>query len=172
MIIPDLTQFTRGILKIQGVIADPEEVVDHSINNHLNSFIGLYGSEYLTRMLGEKIGDAYMEYINNRPEDDSEQIDKWEKLRDLFDSIAPSPLNCYVFFHYVRSNQTQATNLGVTKNNSDNPVVSSNEKMITAWNTMVNMNRYIVRWMYRHLYDYPGWNYDSNMIKSINSFGI
>jgi hypothetical protein len=124
-------------------------------------------------MLGYEVGEEFIAYLEGRTED-SLRVEKWEMLISYIEKFNAhvSPIACYIFYWYVRNRQTQATTLGVTKNNSDNPVVSPNEKLVTAWNAMVTMNVYFVKWIDKHRLYYKGWHYDHNMLESINELGI
>jgi len=171
MITP-ISQFTKGILHIEGIAESANDRPDFAMNDHLESYISIYEEEYLKKMLGCEIGVEFIKYIKNRPGDKKQIIDKWENIITSLNEFEVSPIACYVFYWYVRINQTQATITGTTKNNTDNPVVSPNGRIIPAWNMMVTCNKYFIDWMDKNKLDYQGWDFDPDMLETINEFGI
>lgn len=171
--ITDISQFTEGDLLIEGIsISENIEFSKMAINDSLEQFIKIREPEYLRSILGCEISRDLIAYIKNRPEEESDKVEKWENIISWFQNCEISPIACYIFFYYVRWSQTRATHLGTLKNNSDNPVVSNDEKLISAWNIMVTMNNYFIRWMEQEISAYPDWYFDDYLLEPINSFGI
>ena len=83
-----------------------------------------------------------------------------------------SPIAYYVFFFYLRKNQTQATPIGNVEESSSNKVSPCNIKMINAWNQMAYMNRYISDYLYDHRDDYSGYFFDEHLLEFMNKMGI
>lgn len=170
--ITDISQFTKGVTTVEGIYPDAKEPYRMAVNDELKSFIDIYESEYLRKAIGCEMSVDFSEYIENRPDDEMDRIKKWENLIDWFDKCKVSPIACYIFFHYTRHVQSKVTASGTLSNNTDNPIVSSMQKMVTAWNLMVTSNFYLNRFMENNKKDYTEFEMDNNLLQYINEFGI
>lgn len=167
----DSSYFTSGELKIENVLS-PENVherADIAVTDDLNSYIRTYTPIYLEKILGCELSADLIAYINRT---ESEPIDKWEEIKKRLTVKTVSPLACYIYFHYVRSHQTSVTGVGVTMNNSDNKVVNPSQKLITAWNLMVNSNIKLINFIQSNNANYPGFYFDEEMTETINYMDI
>lgn len=182
MSIIDISHFTKGILHIEGIVdntSDEERgwsgVAVDVINDDLNNYIDIYENEYLSKMFGDVMYLELIEYLESRTIEEDERIEKWERLIPLLDGSGVSkisPIACYVYFHYVRNNQTISTHIGTMMNDSDNPIVSSSNNSITAWNQMARMNMKIENTIAYNLSDYEDWHRNRYMIETINTLGF
>jgi len=171
--ITSISQFISGDLLISGLsISNNPTPVKEANNSGIQAFIDTREPEYLRKMLGCDVARDLIAYVKNRPEEESDKVEKWEDIISWFQDCEISPIACYIFFYFVRWNQTQVTHLGTLKANSDNPVVSADSKLIEAWNIMVTMNKYFVDWMEKRRYVYPDWDFNPCMLETINCFGI
>jgi len=166
------SHFTKGELYVEGVVIPPNNPIQTATEDHLNSFISIYESKYLKKILGVKVYKDLKGYLNR--EDDSGTIDKWENLINVLvgDEESPSPIACYVFYYFVRSNQQTATVLGTVELDNDNPLVSAKYKLCMAWNLMIGLNKTIIDWIDLNRSDYPGWDFDCEILKPINEFNL
>lgn len=182
MSIIDISHFTKGILHIEGIVDNTSDedrgwsgVAVDVITDDLNSYIDIYEDEYLSKMFGDVMYGELIEYLESRPTEEDDRDERWERLIRLLDGSGISklsPIACYVYFHYVRNNQTIATHIGTMMNESDNPIVSSNSNSITAWNQMVRLNMKIENTIANNLSDYPEWCHNLFMTVSINPLGF
>ena len=83
-----------------------------------------------------------------------------------------SPIAYYVFFFYLRKNQTQSTPIGNVEESSSNKISPCNIKMINAWNQMAYMNKYISDYLYDNRNDYGGYFFDESLLEFMNKMGI
>jgi hypothetical protein len=171
MITP-ISQFSDGILLIEGIVENPQFGADHAIVGNIQRYISIYEPIYIREMFGCEVGNDFNAYIKNRPANEDERVEKWERLINHINGFDVSPIACFVFYWFVRQRQTQPTAVGVTKNNSDNPVVSPNIHLITAWSMMAVLNKYLIDIIDKNREDYPDWDFNCSMLEPINEFGI
>jgi hypothetical protein len=164
-----VSQFTKGIILIEGVLADAgNNPVAASINDGLQAFIDQYEPEYMRYLLGYENAKAFIAYYTNRPTAEADKVEKWEYLIDFIESFTTSPVACYIFYWYVRAVQTRATHNGVMAINSDNPIVSPKRKMADAYNSMVADTFVMIKY---DLYHVLG-NYDCEVFRYINAMNV
>lgn len=168
MITP-ISQFGSGILSIEGVRHNPTYPADHAIAGSLEKYISTYEELYIMKMFGCDIGRDFISYIKRR--DEIEKEERWEELISFINGFDVSPIACYVFYWFVRQRQTQATNVGVTLNKSDNPVVSPNILIVNAWNMMVTINKYVLDFI-SDKKEYGCVDCDCSLLEPINELGI
>lgn len=163
----DISHF-KGILRIEG-IHESNNAFGISVRDDIEQYISLYEPEYIRGILGREMSVKFMNYLKDRLSDGYEQNDKFEHLIDWLTNQELSPIACYVFFFYVRNNNVSATATGVVRNNSDNPVVNPNSKLITAWNAMATIHHYLSEWIEENI---TGASFDESLLEPINSLGI
>lgn len=168
----DGTFFQDGMLCIEGVAVNDitPDATNAAIKSALEACIGQYEPEYLEGLLGEKLCDEFTGYLSSDREEE-----RWERLKEKLIRTAPfprSPIANYVYFHFLRNNDSAATITGVKKDEDDGALVSPERKMIFAWNDMVRQNEKIARFMLDNMPDYEGWELDEDLLTPINSFGI
>lgn len=163
----DISHF-KGIIRIEG-LSETEGAFGIALRDDIEQYISIYEPSYIRRLLGCEVSVKFMNYIKNRDEIESEKNEQWEYLIDWLTNQELNPIACYVFFFYVRNNNVTATSAGVVKNNSDNPVVSPNSKIITAWNAMVGIHHYLFNWIEDNI---PDAIFDKSLLEPINSLGI
>lgn len=173
----DYTFFQSGELRISGLPLP--EVTPGPTNNavlyDLSAYIARYEDEYLELALGEMY-NPFCEYLRSGESGD----DRWDNLKgklaiELKDSgftLKRSPIANYVYFHYLRDHQSDATATGVKKDTDEGTLVSPELKMVRAWNDMVSMNDALFRWIDSNRNDYPEWSYDVYLLGKINIFGL
>lgn len=128
----DSTYFVNELL-----IANISNTVD-STGSKITSFIEKYETRYLKELLGLGL---YAEFIAGIAEDPIEE--KWAVLLDALrnDTTKESPIANYVYYWVMRNDATQSTGTGeVVANNENSRRVSPVDKMVRAWNEMVDWN--------------------------------
>ena len=175
----DYTFFQGGILDIEGAVLNihtPSET-NKAIVASLQGFVMQYESEYLGKLLGEKLYEEFSSYIANERKTKEK---RWDDLiarlvvrySDGDSEVSKSPIANYIYFHYLRHNHAQATITGVKADEDDGRLVSPERKMIFARNDMVRMNISLVRWLKSNKADYPDIATDFELLETINSLGI
>ncbi|MEG1950484.1 MAG: hypothetical protein RR137_08990 [Odoribacter sp.] len=127
-------------------------------------FIQKYEKMFLIKLLGVKM---YNEFVI------APDLDLKSKLID--DVSRQSPIAYYVYYWFVRNRITETVGIGEIQGQSDNStVVSPSEKMIKAWNNMVDDVNNIVYWIKCNKCDYPSFSPDlsSDIFFKINTLGI
>lgn len=164
--------FFFGPLLIEGVsTGSGAGRTQEAVNGELRRFIDLYERRYLRGLLGRKLADEFVGYLESDTPDDVGA--RWQSLLEVLVPLpGVSPVANYVYFYYVRSNQRRATSLGVTETNSDNPIVPCDSLIVNAWNDMVGMNRDVVCFLRDHAADYPAVSTDYELLEPINVMGI
>lgn len=160
----DKSYFTKGILLIEGITMG-DTLIDKAKSERIADFIDTYESEYLSELLGYDLSEEYIAYLSQ----ESEVIEKWDNLTAKLKAFRVSPIACYVFYWLVRNNQTQATQIGVTKADSDNEVSTPNMKLVQAWNNGVSSNLRLVKWLSDNQYDF---HCSRNLLTPINILGV
>lgn len=160
----DINYFTSGTLIIEGVAEGmiASSAVASAIRASLQRFINLYEREFLAKFLGKEY-DAFVRYVEGK-QTGNERYDKLRGELKAFAGVAClSPIANYVYFRYVGENSTTQTSLGVTVAESNNRVVSPENKQMSAWNAMVDMVRAI-----QHLSP----NCANELLTKINVMGV
>ena len=151
-----LNYFSGGITIPNISSTDVVEQVEYAINR--------YESQFLTDLLGYKFYDLVKSNTNwsNVPLDGTSSIytniiqgtsyNRNDGYRVITEGLTGdiiynansgfyrSPIANYVYYQYMRENQSQTSNVGEVYLQSENSIrVSSNNKMVTAWNEMVDL---------------------------------
>jgi hypothetical protein len=145
--------------------------------NRLSVFSDKYVIDYLTRLLGKRMTDTFLEEIEKQTPG---QI--WLDLKDqlLFTagSLKLSPMANYVYFMIMRNSVTKTTTAGEADPLFDYATNASNRyKLVSAWNDMARMTEGIVKWLCEHRDDYKeyadceGVNI-SSITYTLNKFGL
>lgn len=99
----------------------------------LQWFIDEYEPQLLEVLLGSVL---YADYLAGVLIDPLPQ--KWADLQQM----VKRPIVCYVYYYFMNDNITYTSGQGASKPKSENAVgVQSWDKMVKAWNTMVNKNK-------------------------------
>lgn len=129
-------------------------------------FIGKYEKRFFATMIGD---DLYSELNAGIEEDPINE--KWLILIDKLKMAAVD----YVYFYYMKNDYSTTSGIGENVPLSENAVHTTHrEKMIAAWNEMVELNRDFVKWMGGNIATYPEYEgADCNLLFDyINTFGI
>lgn len=163
--------FFYGPLNIEGLMANSgADFTQAAIQKGLQQFIERYEVQYLIRLLGNKLG---LEFANYLGKEEKEPEARWDNLlSELVPMPCVSPVANYVYFYYVRGNQVHATSIGATVTNSDNRITSCDSLIIPAWNEMVEMNRAVHSWLEGHKDEYAGFETHHELLEKINRLGV
>ena len=119
----------------------------------LNYFIQEYEREFLVRLLGIRLYDAFTSGMSGQDKE------KWERLRDtIFNATTPfptSPAANYVYFQLIRNGITTTTMKGeVTPEQDYAKNASPDNRLVMAWNAMLPMIRSIRQFIIDNKADY------------------
>lgn len=165
----------------------------------VNQFIGNYEPDYLKRVLGYSLWKAFTDGIAGSGVVDQRWTDLLEGKEFTIGAYTlawpgfeakPSPISQYVYYQYVRdlaSSMSQVGNTSPQTANADR--VNSLNKMVDAWNEMVELNYFLAGFLQANKTIYPEWAgvdpgvigwaweygrtvYRDGVFKKINEFGI
>ncbi len=158
--------------------------------NNLDVFADKYIIDYLIRLFGRDLAFAFLEGLEEKTgyefsnDFNSDFLSgKWIRLKDIlvvsYGRYKLSPLACYVYYWLMRDARSKTTQAGEAVSKFDyGDAVSSEYKMVKAWNDMARMTREVYHWFCIHK-DYYSEYYHCNCQKSaynlmrpINTFGI
>ena len=171
----DETFFT-GDLYIEGLAdyAGVPSKTNDAIKQELGSLIDHYESEFYRMTIGRENARAFVAYLSKMIDD--EPVEKWENLKSMLveqvGNRKESPVAYYIYFFYLRKNQTQTTSIGNIEESQSNRISPCNIKMIDAWNQMAYMNRYLSEYLCDHREEYGGYFFDDCLLETINTLGI
>lgn len=119
----------------------------------LDYFMQEYEREFLVRLLGIRLYDAFTSGMSGQDKE------KWERLRDkIFNATAPfptSPAANYVYFQLIRNSITTTTMKGEVVPEQDYAKnASPDNKLVMAWNAMLPMIRSIRQFIIDNKADY------------------
>lgn len=170
----------------------PNTTYDEVISQ-VNDLVKEYQKEYLMGILGY---DTYLLFAAGLAVVAPTPIDaKWLAIRDgvtftawdgrqyawtgLINADKDSPLADYVYYHWLRENQSHSSGIGETQAQPQaGRMTSSAQKQATAYNRMVKKNR-ILRDMLQSNYtgypeyqNYMGYAEQEKFMRTINAYGI
>lgn len=123
----------------------------------LDWFIAVYEKNYLKLLLGDEFGLAFIA-------DREEETPVYDTLKDLIYQTEPeiSPVAGYVYYHFMKNANTQTGQLNQVRTVSENATVYNNfDKMVNAWNMMVDLSREIWDYLTENSETYPLFDTDS-----------
>ena len=169
------TTFFTGDLHIEGLSGSPgiPSATSYAISEELQNFIDKKERDFYAAAIGVDNAKEFVSYLVNAP---LLPVEKWENLKRMLveeiGGVNYSPIAYYIFFYYLRNNQTKVTPLGVRSSDEEGKSQPCREKMIYAWNEMVNLNEYLSRWLYKNRSDYGGYFFSDHLTETINKMGI
>lgn len=172
----------------------------------VNNFISQYETEYLQCVLGYDLWQAFINGIDGSGLPSEQRwIDllegavftykgctyKWGGFKTAAPALKISPIANYVYYQYVDNKITDFTLAGTVVSTTDNNrTVNPVDRLVIAWNAMVDMNKLLYKFLKANKTDYPEWTIcnDScscncgcegcaaegckHLFKKINSFGL
>lgn len=129
------------------------------VNADVDAFISQYQEEFLTKALGQELGNKAHCYLVCKDEGDKVDVEEYD---DVLKKLK-EPFADYVFFHILREINVRATMTGSVTIKSANSVVASDYKQMTAWNRMADRMR-VFSEQYCHV--------DPELITKLNPFDI
>jgi len=122
--------------------------------NSIQTYIDFYEIEFLRQLLSPQLAEALIEGLSE-PVIKKRWVDLRDKLVYKYGSVSISPIANYVYYWIRRNGRTKTTiggevDLNFTQgNNSDD-----SDKLITAWNNMVELNERFMEWFIENIEDY------------------
>lgn len=185
MLLIDETYFT-GELSLPNIQGTPFDDTSYGValalytvgENNLEVFADKYVTEYLIRLFGRELTEAF---LNGLAEDKPGEI--WSSLKGqlLFKTgnYKSSPLANYVYFHVMRNALTKTTMAGEASPTFDHAASVSNEhKLVKAWNDMAKMTMTPHSWFCENVETYKEYigcmtgRNPWSILQLINTFGI
>lgn len=180
--ITQLSDFSYPSVKV------PNNTANTAEGNALQAYINKYETKYLRDMLGVTLYDLFIAgidaddaiYTAIRDGGEFTDIDGIVKQWEGFVS-GSNPIANYIYWHWLRDNQSTATTMGVRQPDSENSTAAdATRKMVDAWNEMVQYNFLLNGYLYAnrvHYSSYIGlkyspYYYDSYNIRPFNALFI
>lgn len=118
--------------------------------NTLEWFIAQYEEEFLRKLLGDKLYDAY--YTGLKAETPLDiWIDLDNRIYIVKNGCKFSPAANYVYFYAMQTAGTQPSMTGEVRHKPDFSVAETHKrKMVAAWNNMANAAYYIRQWIWHN----------------------
>lgn len=133
------------------------------IGVQLESTINRREKEFLRLLLG----GLYDEFIVWLYAEEMDETSPFYKLYEYLVDLS-SPIAYYIYFHYIRNANSMQTATGTFKDKTNS--VSSREKLVMAWNKMVDTNREIDKYL---CLTFPTkYCPNKNLLSYINTLGI
>ena len=116
------------------------------ISKQIEAIIEKREKQFLQQFLGN-LYEPFMEYVDGDLDENSPYYKLYEYL-----TCASSPIAYFVYFYYIRQVNSMVTANGVRKdrNNAYNP----NEKLVSTWNDMADINREIDKYLRKEFKEY------------------
>lgn len=170
----DSSYFTKGSRHILNATLGTSERLPNpnagEVNAAINAYVEEYQEEFLTLMLGSRIGNKANAYLACVDEDGDRavMIESYEELLPrLKESFAD-----YVFFHILRSSQTQSTVTGLVRLKCANEYVAPIQRQVDVWNRMVDRNRRFAEWSQSEECPLDGIKVDEELLTKINNLNL
>lgn len=177
----DETYFT-GTIALPGVkrlVAGGKEIPQTVGETDLKRFIEEFQEEYLNELIGESLSEALFAGLALPEGDPGKEI--WLALKNKLvdEAKKASPIANYVYYFVMRYGRTQTAPTGEKKARSDFAKnVSGDDKIILAWNKMVEWNFRFVEWMENNAGTYKEYrgnhsvNMEGDLFKPLNAFNL
>lgn len=135
----------------------------------LLEFIGKYEHLFLFKLLGYRLCDELTKGINTS--------EKWVTLKKILvnETTLTSPIANYVYYWFIRNQITNTAGIGETVNQANNStVVSPEQKMVKAWNDMVDDLTPIIQFMNNNRLLYSDFrpDYNTDIFFHINTLNL
>jgi len=144
------TAYFQGTVLIPNITTG-NSVLDTARASDLNYYTTLYEEEYLKYLLGDDLFDQYEAAVDALPPLGVLSA-KWQALVDAIyftkNSKYLSPAAYYIWFFYMKFNQSYTTNSGQAIPNKENAVnTEAWNKMVMNWNVMCELTDVIREWL-------------------------
>jgi hypothetical protein len=132
----------------------------------LGDYIERCENEYLEQILGYEMKAEFLSEIADNPTSGI-WFDLWKgaeysyggrihKWAGFSNNEKLSPIAYYIYYWYMRNQNSQTTGIGeVVSNVPNNSIGNESVKLMTAWNDMVRFNHKLYDFIYTNLSDYP-----------------
>lgn len=166
---------------------------DTNVSNSLSMFIDEHEDQLLLDLFGYELYKAYKAGIAVLPTPDAKWTDirdgkeytnraglltKWRGLKYTVGSSKSSLIAAYVYWHWMQNEATTTTGTGEKKANAQNADnASPAQKMVWAWNWMVDQIEELCEFLLSNETDYPEFQEQyaripCSLLKKQNVFGI
>jgi hypothetical protein len=148
------------------------QITEASVQALVNDYINRYEPQFLQSLMGyglyKKFIDnptdpIYVDIINGKEYTNTlGRLAKWEGLKLVV--VAPvnpapgkyrGPIANYIWYNYIKDNNTQTTALGEKAVENGEVLVSPYRKMVKVWNEMVKYNESLVHFLEANKTLYP-----------------
>lgn len=170
----DKSYFTGEIVipNLESCGAGISQSISNANSELLNKFIMKYEYLFLTKLLG---GTLCGEFMRGVGAEDVE--DRWIALKNMIvhDTAKVSPIANYVYYWYLRNEETKTTGIGEVVGQANNAVViGSCTKLSRAWNEMVDYLTGIISFVDTNRSVYQNFcpDYKADIFFKINSFNL
>jgi hypothetical protein len=183
MLLIDETYFTGELslpnISVNGDVSSGFALALRTVGeNNLGVFVDRYVTDYLIRLFGRELAQKFLEEIE-KPLPGQIWLDLKAQLLVSYGSYKASPLANYVYYWVMRDARTKTTMAGEADPDFDNAGNANNgNKMVKAWNDMVNMTFDVHNWFCRNMEHYESYigNHTGRKVcsltQSTNMFGI
>lgn len=153
---PNIIDYTKFVGKL-----NLPQTADTLGRTDVESFITTYETEYLKKALGYDLWKAFttgnqtdqrwVDLLEGKEFTCGDETMKWPGFEN-------SPIQNYVFYQYMENDAFNTTLIGGAAPAATNATrVSSEPKMIDAWNEMVLVNQILWNFLYESRETYPEW---------------
>ena len=157
----DYSYFYNGPLAIENAEATGD--LDNNafaVQGAITGYIGYYQDEFLRNMVGDTLASEVKNHLDTNDSD--------ARLEDLCERLRMSFAH-YVYFKMVGDVNQTMTITGLMRLKSANFNEPPRQRMVSVWNSMVELNRQFVKWAEKSDFEVY---YRVNMVTPINQFNL
>lgn len=124
---------------------------DSNISPKVTRFIVKYEPKYLKELLGFDFATLFVNGLAEDPVDS-----RWTALLDPNGNSMKLAIDDFIYYWWMRFDETQSTGTGTTKSKNQNAdIVSGRDKVCRAWFEMVCINFQIIKYLKDNATTYP-----------------
>lgn len=162
----DVSYFINGPRRILNSTLGKGTPMENAV---IEQYIADYQDEFLSRVLGDKVGEVMLSYLDERGDGWESKIDK--DLESVCDKLR-KPFADYVFYHILRDSSQTMTVTGLVKLKNANTYVEPIVRQVTTWNRMANRLNVFSEWVDSGECPIEGIVIDEYMLEPINRFNL
>lgn len=154
-------KYFKGEILIPNLISQGIGISDNicqANTKKLREFIEKYEPIFLSKLLGPALYHEFADGINT-PQN------KWKTLKETLanETTHTSPIANYIYYWFIRNHTTTTTGIGETLSQANNStIVSPEQKMVKAWNDMVDNLTLLIPFINDNRPSYPNFCPDCN----------
>lgn len=169
----DSSYFCKGSRHILNASLGTENTLPNhnamEVNRAIQGYIEENQERFLSRMLGQSLGNRVNAYLVCLDEDEAPK--HMPNLDAVCDQLR-EPFADFVFFHILRDMNTQSTMTGLVRLKCANEYVAPIRRQVSIWNSMAEKNRQFETWSESSDCPMPGISVDADMLTYINSLNL